>query len=244
VERYIYTAVSGAQHTLMAQQIRANNLANVNTTGFRADFERVGSYAVNGDGYNTRILAEEQGAGTHFSAGALTETGRTLDVAIRGEGLLAVATANGREAYTRAGNMVVESDGRLTVNGRNVVGEGGEIVLPEYRDLDIGQDGTITIVPPGGGAQMEVGRIKLVKPGTTDMTKGADGLIRLRSGASAETDDTVVLASRHLEGSNVNAVDELINTMSLNRTFELQVRLMKAADEQAHTGEKLITGGA
>lgn len=242
MERYIYTALSGAQHTLMAQQIRANNLANVNTTGFRADFERAGSYAVNGDGYQTRVLAEEQGAGTNFSAGTLTETGRDLDVAIRGEGLLAVETANGTEAYTRAGNLVVEIDGRLTLNGRSVVGEGGEIVLPEFRDIDIGQDGTISITPPGGGAQMEVGRIKLVKPDTAGLTKGTDGLIRLGSGARAETDDTVVLASRHLEGSNVNAVDELINTMSLNRTFELQVRLMKAADEQARTGNKLITG--
>jgi len=242
LDRYIYTAVSGAQHTLMAQQIRANNLANVNTTGFRADFERVGSYMVNGDGFQTRVLAEEQAAGTNFRSGTLTETGRDLDVAIRGEGLMAVQTPGGTEAYTRAGNMVVETDGRLTLNGHSVVGEGGEIVLPEFRDIDIGQDGTISITPPGGGAQMEVGRIKLVKPDTAGLTKGADGLIRLASGARAETDDTVVLASRHLEGSNVNAVDELINTMSLNRTFDLQVRLMKAADEQAHTGNRLISG--
>lgn len=242
MERYIYTAVSGAQHTLLAQQIRANNLANVNTTGFRADFERAGFYAVNGDGYRTRMLAEEQGAGTNFAAGALLETGRNLDVAIRGEGLLAVAGADGGEAYSRAGNLVVESDGRLTLNGRSVLGEGGEIVLPEFRDLDIGRDGTITITPPGGGAQMEVGRIKLVKPDNGNLTKGVDGLIRLRNGGRAETDDSVVLASGHLEGSNVNAVEELISTMSLNRTFELQVRLMKAADDQAHSGARLISG--
>ena len=242
MERYIYTALSGAQHTLMAQQIRANNLANVNTTGFRADFERVGSFPVQGDGYQTRILAEERGAGTNFRAGALTETGRTLDVAIRGEGLLAVEAPGGGEAYTRAGNLVVETDGRLTLNGHNVVGENGEIVLPEFRDMDIGQDGTISVTPPGGGAQMEVGRIKLVKPDTTQLGKGVDGLIRLGNGGRAETDDTVVLASGHLESSNVNAVDELINTLSLGRTFELQVRLMKAADEQAHTGARLISG--
>jgi flagellar basal-body rod protein FlgF len=243
VEHYIYTAMSGAQHMLVAQQIRANNLANVNTNGFRADFERAGSYAVSGPGYRTRFLSQEENAGTSFAAGALMQTGRKLDVAIRGEGLLTVQGANGEEAYTRAGNLQVEADGRLTLNGRSVLGEGGEeITLPEYSDLDIGQDGTVSVAPPGGGALLEVGRIKLVKPDTAGLQKGLDGLIHRRVGGAADTDDSVELASGFLEGSNVNAVDELINTLSLTRTFELQVRLMRTADEQARSGAKLISG--
>ena len=149
MEKLIYTAMSGAQHTLMAQQIRANNLANVNTTGFRADFERVSAYALTGDGYQSRVMAREEMAGTNFKAGALMQTGRKLDVAIRGEGFLAVQTPDGKEAYTRAGNLEADADGLLTLNGRPVLGEGGELVLPAYRDISFGKDGTLSITPSG-----------------------------------------------------------------------------------------------
>lgn len=244
MEKLIYTAVSGAQHTLIAQQIRANNLANVNTAGFRADLERVSAYQVYGDGYPSRVMAREESAGSDFTPGALSQTDRPLDVAIRGRGFFSVQTANGREAYTRAGNFEVDGDGALTVNGRPVLGDGGEIVLPPYRSLMIGKDGTISITPQGGGALLEVGRLKLVDPPATDMAKGEDGLFRLRQGGDAETSEQVAVASGFLEGSNVNAVDELVSTMSLTRSFELQVRLMKTADEQARQGAKLISGQA
>jgi flagellar basal-body rod protein FlgF len=241
VEKVIYTAMSGAQHALMAQQIHANNLANVDTTGFRADFERVSSTALTGDGFDSRVLAREMTPGTDFSAAALVSTGRTLDVGVRGNGWLAVQTAEGEEAYTRAGNMNVESDGRLTVNGRAVLGEGGELVLPDYRDLDIGSDGTITVTPPGGGALIEAGRIKLVNPETSQLVKGTDGLFRLDSGETAESDENVILASGYLEDSNVNAVDEMIQSLQMTRNFELQVKLMQSSDEQAKLGNEMIS---
>ena len=84
MEKLIYTAMSGAQHTLMAQQIRANNLANVNTAGFRADFERASAYALTGDGYQSRVMAREEQAGTDFRAGALMQTGRKLQMQTMG----------------------------------------------------------------------------------------------------------------------------------------------------------------
>ncbi|AMQ41451.1 MULTISPECIES: lateral flagellar basal-body rod protein LfgF [Aeromonas] len=242
MEKLIYTAMSGAQHTLMAQQIRANNLANVNTAGFRADFERVSAYALTGDGYQSRVMAKEEMAGTNFKAGPLMQTGRKLDVAIRGEGFLAVQTEDGKEAYTRAGNLEADADGLLTLNGRPVLGEGGELVLPAYRDISFGKDGTLSITPPGGGARLDVGRLKLVNPEPAELVKGHDGLFRMRQGEDAEVSDQVVMASGFLEGANVNAVDELVSSMSLTRNFELQVKLMKAADDQARQGAKLISG--
>ncbi|MFL9593215.1 lateral flagellar basal-body rod protein LfgF [Aeromonas schubertii] len=242
MEKLIYTAMSGAQHTLMAQQIRANNLANVNTAGFRADFERVSAYMVGGDGLPSRVLAKELQAGSNFAAGALMKTDRTLDVAVRGSGFFTVQTADGQEAYTRAGNFELDADGLLTVNGHPVQGEGGEMVLPPHRSLSIGKDGTLSIVPLGQGARLEVGRLKLVDPGQGELVKGMDGLFRLRQGGEAEASEQVAVASGFLEGSNVNAVDELINTMSLTRNFELQVKLMKSADDQARQGARLISG--
>lgn len=242
MEKLIYTAMSGAEHTLLAQQIRANNLANINTTGFRADFERVSAAALEGAGYQSRVMAREEQAGSNFTPGPLMQTGRTLDLAIRGEGFFTVQTANGQEAYTRAGNFTVDTEGKLLLNERPVMSDGGEIVLPEYRSLTIGRDGTISIIPPGGGAKLEAGKLKLVQPETRDLVKGADGLFRQKQGGVAEASEQVVVASGFLEGSNVNAVDELVNSMALTRSFELQVRLMKSADEQARLGAKLISG--
>lgn len=242
MEKLIYTAMSGAQHTLMAQQIRANNLANINTTGYRADYEQVSAAALSGMGYPSRVLARQEEGSSNFASGALMQTGRLLDLAIRGEGFLAVQTAEGTEAYTRAGNLEVSADGQLTLNGRAVLGEDGELVLPEYRSLSFGNDGSISIVPPGGGARLEAGRLKLVQPNTQDLVKGPDGLFRARDGQALEASDSVVLASGFLEGSNVNAVDELVSSMALARQFELQVRMMKTADEQARLGAKLISG--
>jgi flagellar basal-body rod protein FlgF len=242
VEKVIYTAMSGAEHALQAQQIHANNLANVNTTGFRADFERVQAYQLEGDSFGARVLAQEIPGGTSFSAGAISETGRDLDVAIQGSGYFTVATADGGEAYTRAGALTLTADGQLTLQGNAVQGDGGEIVIPEYRDIKIGQDGTISITPAGGGALQEIGKLKLVNPDESLLVKNSQGLLQLSDGSQAEGDDSVQVAAGFLEGSNVNPIDELITSMSLTRNFELQVKLMQSVDTQAQQGNELISG--
>lgn len=242
MEKVIYTAMSGAEHALQAQQIHANNLANVNTTGFRADFERVQAYQLEGDSFGARVLAQEIPGGTSFSAGAISETGRDLDVAIQGSGYFTVATADGGEAYTRAGALTLTADGQLTLQGNAVQGDGGEIVIPEYRDIKIGQDGTISITPAGGGALQEIGKLKLVNPDESLLVKNSQGLLQLSDGSQAEGDDSVQVAAGFLEGSNVNPIDELITSMSLTRNFELQVKLMQSVDTQAQQGNELISG--
>ncbi|WP_409421746.1 flagellar basal body rod protein FlgF [Pseudaeromonas sp. ZJS20] len=242
MEKVIFTAMSGARHALMAQQIHANNLANVGTTGFRADYERVAAHLLQGDGFDSRVMAQELAPGTDFSPGALVNTGRNLDVGIRGEGFLTVQTADGQEAYTRAGDLTVSADGSLTLHGQPVLGEGGALVLPDYQALDIGPDGTVTVTPPGGGALLEAGRLKLVNPEAGSLVKGTDGLFRLTDGSQAEQDESVVLNSGMLEDANVNPVDEMIQSLQMTRNFELQVKLMQAADEQAKQGNDLVAG--
>ena len=242
MEKVIYTAMSGAQHALQAQQVHANNLANVNTTGFRADFERVQAYQLQGDSFGARVLAQEIPGGTSFNAGALSATGRELDVAIQGDGYLTVTMADGSEAYTRAGELTLTADGQLTLQGNAVQGDGGELVIPEYRDIKIGQDGTISITPAGGGALQEIGKLKLVNPDESLLVKNSQGLLQLSDGSQAESDDSVQVAAGFLEGSNVNPIDELINSMSLTRNFELQVKLMQSVDAQAQQGNELISG--
>lgn len=239
---YLYTSMNGALHSLKAQGIRANNLANANTTGFRRDFEAAKSFEVEGAGHKTSVMSQTQKTMTDFKSGQIQRTGRDLDVAIRGNGFLTVRDDNGNEAYTRAGNLEVNAEGQLTSRGRVVVGDGGEINIPEYRSLMIGSAGNISVTNPGGG-QIQAGQLKLVNPEPADMIKGQDGLFRPANGGQLDADENVVVASGHLESSNVNPVDEMIASMSLNRTFDIQLKMMKTADENSAAGSRLVRGG-
>ncbi len=169
-------------------------------------------------------------------------TGRDLDVAIQGQGLLAVQSGNG-EAYTRQGNLEIDADRQLMINGRAVLGEGGPITLPEYDAIAIGSDGTISVMPRGDFMMTDVDRLKLVDAPAASLVKNAQGLLVSKDGQNVAASDDVRLVSGHLEQSNVSAIDQLVGTMSLNRRFETQVKMMKAASDLAEAGDRMIRGG-
>src|SRR4051812_39117035 len=128
MDRLLYVAMSGAKETLRAQASNNHNLANANTTGFRADLAAFQARAVQGAGYDSRVYATATSTGFDNSTGAQVETGRDLDVAVRGDGFIAVQGMDGREAYTRAGDLRIEADGSLrTGTGLQVMGDGGPI---------------------------------------------------------------------------------------------------------------------
>lgn len=240
MDALIYTLMSGAERAMRAQQVRANNLANIDTVGFRADLELASSEAVTlGYGYDARHMSRMEANAIASRAGALRQTGRELDVAIVGQGYFAVQWQDG-EAYTRAGNFSLDQDGVLTLNGRPVIGDGGPIVLPAHTRLEIAEDGTISIQAPGQTELQPVDRLKLVRPAADEVTKNSAGLIVTRSGETLDADDNVVVRSGHLEGSNVSAIEEMVATLSLNREFEMQMRLYRAADSMAETGNRLL----
>lgn len=239
MDALIYTAMSGAERALHAQQVRANNLANADTPGFRADLEMSVSEAVQGYGYDARHLGRLRADSVSNRQGTLKQTDRELDVAISGDGYLAVQWGDG-EAYTRAGALTVDAEGTLTVNGRAVMGEGGLIVLPPYSQLAIGEDGTISIRPPGQPLMQPLERLKLVRPDPATVIKNEAGLLVSRGQDELPADPTVRVRAGFLEGSNVSAVEEMVATMTLNREFELQMKLYKAADSMAETGNRLI----
>jgi flagellar basal-body rod protein FlgF len=244
MERMIYTAVSGAELNQTALRITANNLANVNTPGFKADIEQAQAMMIAGNAYRTRYQAKLLPVFTDLSAGPVMQTGRDLDVALSAGGFIAVTDANGREAYTRSGNLQVGADGELRVNGYPVRGEAGEIVLPEFGDIDISGDGTINLLPVGGGAMVQDARLRLVSANGEIMTKGLDGLFRPAQVPELEVDEQVTLRSGALEGSNVNAVEQMVNTMNISRQFEINVRMMKTAEDLAQSGNKLISANS
>jgi len=239
MDALIYTTMSGAERALHAQQVRANNLANADTPGFRADLEMSVSEAVQGYGYDARHLGRLRADSVSNRQGTLKQTDRELDVAISGDGYLAVQWGDG-EAYTRAGALTVDAEGTLTVNGRAVMGEGGPIVLPPYSQLAIGEDGTISIRPPGQPLMQPLERLKLVRPDPATVIKNEAGLLVSRGQDELPADPTVRVRAGFLEGSNVSAVEEMVATMTLNREFELQMKLYKAADSMAETGNRLI----
>jgi flagellar basal-body rod protein FlgF len=175
--------------------------------------------------------------------GPLLSTGRDTDVALR-EGLwMAVADGEGNEAYTRAGELSVNQNGLLTTaSGRQVLGENGPIALPPYSKLEIAGDGSISIVPLGQGAETQaiVARIKVVQAPGAELNRGEDGLFRRADGEPAAQVGGAVLMTGVIESSNVNAADNLVKMIELARSFEMQVRSIKTADENARASNSLL----
>ena len=185
MDRMIYVAMSGAKETLLAQANNSNNLANVNAPGFLADLQQFRSMPVFGNGHATRVYSMSERPGVNLGHGDIVHSGRDLDVAISGEGWFAVQARDGGEAYTRRGDLELDINGLLTTgNGLGVMGDNGPIAIPPAEKMDIGPDGTISIIPIGqtAGEMAVIDRIKMVNPPLTELEKGVDGLVRLRSG--------------------------------------------------------------
>jgi flagellar basal-body rod protein FlgF len=243
MDRGLYVSMTGAKQIMQAQAVNNHNLANVNTVGFRADTVSFDSEPIYGPGFATRVNAVAADAGTDFSSGVLTSTGRPLDVAVTGAGFITVQGADGKEAYTRAGDLQVTADGAVTTStGLPVLSESGPIVIPPATTVTIGGDGTISVVPQGlaPAAQSQVDRIKLVNPPLKTLTKGADGLLRLKTGAKATTDETVKVSTGTLESSNVNAAESLVNMIELQRLYEFQIKSINSNDQNEQSAERMM----
>lgn len=243
MDKSLYIAMSGAKETLLAQAANANNLANAQTSGFKSDLEQFRSMPVYGPGHPTRVYAMNERPGTDLSAGAMQQTGRDLDVAIEGDGWLAVQAPDGKEAYTRAGDLRLTPEGILqTGAGLKVMGQDGPITLPPAQKLEIGKDGTISLVPLGGNASNTavIDRIKLVKPDPKNLEKRNDGLMHLKDNKTAEASADVTLVQGALEGSNVNTIGAMVEMIELAKNFELQTKVMKSADENANASARLM----
>ena len=245
MDRMLYIAMSGARETMLAQAANTNNLANASTTGFKADLTQARSMPMFGPGMPTRVYAMTERPAIDLKPGTEHTTGRDLDIAVRGQGWIAVQTPNGGEAYTRAGNLRLTSTGMLTTaTGLPVLGNSGApISIPQAQKVEIGGDGTISIRPMGQSASalVEVDRIKLVNPPSSELIKGQDGLIHLKGGGKASADANVSVISGALEGSNVSPVSALVNMIELARQYETQVKMMKTADEDDRAASQLLT---
>ncbi len=237
MDKVLFTAANGARQALQAQSALAHNLANVNTVGFKSHFNTFTSWHVDGPGLNTRVMNQQHADHVDLSDGPMTTTDRELDVAINGTGFIAVLNSKGEEAFTRAGDFRIDSVGRLTTGaGFAVLGNGGPIAIPPAEKIEIGQDGSISILPVGQTADALViaDRIKLVDPDLGEIDKDADGLFQNRNGAAEPASPNVVLESGVIEHSNVNAVGQMVELITNARQYEANVKVMqeaKATDE-------------
>jgi flagellar basal-body rod protein FlgF len=243
LDKLLYLSMTGATQTMLAQTAHANNLANVNTTAFKSDLAQARAMPVLGAGFQSRVYAMTERPATDLSGGVNNSTGRDLDVAIQGSGWIAVQATDGREAYTRAGELQVDAAGQLrTGSGLPVLGDGGPIQLPPSSKIEIGSDGTISVRVQGSEARelAVVDRIKLVNPESQTLNKGQDGLLRVMGGALAVADPLVRLKSGYIETSNVNAVSELTAMIDLSRRFEMNIKMMKNAEENAAAAARVL----
>ena len=243
MDEMIFLAMTGAKQTEYAQSINSNNLANVSTTGFRADLHSFSSIPIDGPGIETRVNAVVESYGTDFSQGPIATTGVDLDIAVQGEGFIAVQAPDGTEAYTRSGDLRVEAGGLLSTGaGHLVIGDGGPVAIPPNSSLLIGGDGTISIQPIGQGPETYsiVDRIKLVNPDVASLQKGSDGLLRMADGETAAYDANVSIMSGALEQSNVNVAKTLVNMIELARQYEMQVNVIKTSEENADSAATLM----
>ncbi|GAA0562627.1 flagellar basal body rod protein FlgF [Halomonas salifodinae] len=243
MDRILYTAMSGAKQSMDQQSVVSHNLANAGTSGFRAQLHAMRAVPVQGDGaLPTRVSVAATTPGADFSPGPISTTGRDLDVAIEGNGWLAVQAPDGTEAYTRRGDIQVDGDGVLRIAGHPVIGDGGPMVVPLGARLSMGADGTVSAIGEGqqADALVDVGRIKLVDPGEAPLVRGDDGLFRAPAGALPQ-DEAVRLASGTLEGSNVSAIESMVSMIDVARRYEMQMKVISTADENAQRANSLLS---
>lgn len=240
----IYVATSSSANILQAQTMSANNLANVNTPGFKADHPMFVS--VLKESTNTlpsRIYSTIDGSRTDFSPGGMMPTGNTMDIAVNGQGWFAVMSNDGNESYMSTTSMQVTQEGLLvTSNQLPILGASGPITLPAGQKIDIGTDGTVTATPIEGTnlTPTVIDRIKLVKPDNNDLIKMQDGLVRTKTGANLEPDASVKLVTGFLETSNVNVVESMMSMIALSRQFEIQLKLLNIAKENSQSSDRTI----
>lgn len=239
----LYLAMTAAKNTLQAQAVNSHNLANVNTTGFRADLSQFRSMQVLGEGHPSRVYALQERPGIDFNYGRMNHTGNDMDIAIDGDGWIAIMMPDGSEAYTRAGDLQVTSTGLLeTGAGYPVLGNVGPVSIPSSSKIEIATDGTISIRPIGQDEKTlsTIDRIKLVNPDPVSLFKGRDGQFRLKDGGIAFADANVRVIPGTLETSNVNTVDALVTMIELARQFEMNIKAMRTVEENDQSAAQLL----
>lgn len=244
MDRLIFTAYSGLAASMVQQRVIANNMANSQTTGFRAELLATTPVTIKGTGLETRSLADAEVRGASTRQGDLVPTGNPLDIALTGDTMLAVQPAGDTgEAYTRRGDLSVDAAG-LLVNGDGlpVLSDSGPITVPPGTRVTIAPDGTVMGSDPAAGnaPPTALGRLKLASATGTRLEKGLDGQFRVVGGGVLPTDDAARLIPGSIEKSNVNPTAVLVDMVSAQRLFEMRARIVATAKDNDEKSTQLM----
>jgi flagellar basal-body rod protein FlgF len=238
MDRMIYLSMAGAKATMQRQDALANNIANVSTPGFRAELQAFRAVPVEGSGASTRVYSIETTTGYDNTPGVVAATGRDLDVAVKGNSWLTVQALDGTEAYTRGGSFEISNDGTLTTrSGLPVMGDGGPIQVPQGSSISFGSDGTVS-AQGVDGRSTPIGKLKLVTP-ETPLQRGEDGLFRGADG-DLQADPTAKVQDQALEGSNVSAVQSMVEMIAAARQFETQMKMITTGEANDKSASQLL----
>ena len=248
MDRMVQTALSSITGLKDLKFDLANNLANANVPGFRRDLPNEGSagFLSTLNQATARIFPLETG-GRIFSneIGQLDNTGVETDVAMLNGSYLFIQPADGEVALSRRGDLGVDTQNRLVDGVGNLVLSDGlqPIVLPPFSALKFSDNGEVLVRQPGAmpGEFTSVGFLGSTSALSGDLTKSLDGKIRKLDGSVPDPDQTGLFAQGVLEGSNVNAIEEMVFNMDMQRQFEINVKLIKQAEEIDKAGTKLMS---
>ena len=242
MDRLIYTAMSGLTESMTQQRIIASNMANAQTTGFRAEMIATTPVTLNGPSLQARAMTQSEVHGSDMHAGTISSTGNPLDIAVNGNDLIAVSAPDGSEAYTRRGDLTVSATGVLqNGEGLAVIGGSGPITVPAGANVSIGQDGSVLVASatPGQPPQA-IDKIKLASPDGTPIAKNLDGLFVVVGGGALPADDAATAQPASLEQSNVNPNQVLVQMLSAQRLFDIRTKLISTAKDVDASGASLM----
>lgn len=243
MDRLVDIARTAMRGAMARQTAVANNLANVNTAGFRAEIVNASARWVGGQTFNSRAESVDQVIAADMKIGTVTQTGNPLDIAVDGDALIAVQANDGSEGYTRRGDLKLNESGLLTTgDGFPVLGGSGPITLPPADSITIAKDGGIWIVPQGGQIDQPqlVDTIKLANAKGSTIAKGTDNLFREVNGGALPGDPFASVTAGALEGSNVNATAALVQMIEASRAWETQIKMIDTAKDIDSSGASLM----
>ena len=243
MESILYNVMNGAKTGFTRQTLIGNNLANTNTPGFKADLYAAQSMYLQGTGIGNVAMPVQNANQYNLSPGAIIPTGRDLDVAIEGNGWFAIQDSSGKEAYTQSGNFQITQNGRLvTGSGQPVIGDGGPISIPPAQRVEIGTDGTISVVPLDGNPDTlaVIDRLKLVKLEGKDIRKTEEGLFRPANGGAVQPDASLSVVTGAINGSNANPIEQMVLMIEANREYEQNMKLMQNVDDNHNRLTQLL----
>lgn len=246
MDRLIYTALSGMNASMHRQRVIASNMANAQTIGFREELIDQRPVTIDGDALEVRAMQRAEVRGAVMTAGAMTRTGRDLDLYIQGEALMAVQASDGTEAYTRRGDLSILPTGVL-VNGDGapVLGENGPITVPPGSNMVIAPDGVVSVADPAApdAPPIEIERIKLVGWQGSPIIKGLDGFFRVEGGGILPIDEEATVITGALEKSNVKPTEVLVEMIDSQRLFDMRSKLIATARDCDQAGAQLMRLG-